>query len=135
MRLLWHGVSLREKSKMTYGGHYVLGCLVAVACCVFDLSSVLLVGKLPFEPTRLVDIIIQAAVPCLVAAAIVLPGDDCSSGGANAKVGSVDGRERLAGPDLGGFEGKHRTVNGMMNSAAQRYRSLAYAAASEVANG
>ena len=35
--------------------------------------QIVLVGKLPFEPSTLTDVIVQALIPFLVAAAIVLP--------------------------------------------------------------
>jgi hypothetical protein len=50
--------------------------LVALLLLLLAFSAyvqIVLVGKLPFEPSTLTDIMVQAVIPFLVAAAIVLP--------------------------------------------------------------
>jgi hypothetical protein len=56
------------RSAMTF-----LVVLLLVLLAFSTYVQVVIIGKLPFEPSTLIDIIAQAALPSLVAAAIVLP--------------------------------------------------------------
>jgi hypothetical protein len=50
--------------------------LVILLLLLLTLSAyvqILLIGKLPFDPSTIADIMAQAVIPCLVAAAVVLP--------------------------------------------------------------